>query len=1026
MPAQRVRTGEGPCALAALALLACHTPNAWTPLREDLDFDHDRDTPFALTGRHEQANCRGCHLDLRFDQPDVAPDACASCHLDVHRGQLGADCQQCHSTQDFHLVKATEVHARTGFPLTGTHLQLACEACHAESIDGAFAPLPTECFACHAADYEATTNSLVNHVAAGFPTNCDACHGTLTFTTGAGFDHASVSGGFSLVGAHSLLQCSACHAVPSLDPLWDPTSQEDCFTCHQDDFQAAPGHVASGFPTTCQTCHSTTSFQGATVDHAALSGGFVLVGAHLTLPCAACHSEGDFGVPFDPANQEDCYACHASDYQSAPGHDEANFPTTCQTCHSTVTFEGASFDHQAITGFPLLGAHATVPCTACHSGPDFEPTWNPSSAEDCFTCHAEDHQAAHPSFPTTCQTCHNTTSFQGATFDHAANTGFPLIGVHDAIDCSSCHTGPDFQPIWNPSSPDDCFTCHAEDYQNAPGHVASSFPTTCQTCHPTTAWEDATFDHAAITGFPLVGTHNALPCTACHAGPDFEPIWNPSSSEDCYTCHQDDYQNAPGHVASNFPTTCQTCHPTTTWGDATFDHQAITGFPLLGAHNALPCTACHAGPDFEPIWNPASAEDCYTCHVDEYQNAPGHASAPFPTTCTTCHSTVSWEGASFDHQAATGFPLLGAHNTLECTACHRMPDFEPIWNPSSAEDCYTCHQDDYTREHPNPTFPTTCLECHTTSTFGNPTFDHQARTGFPLVGAHAVLACASCHTVPDYQPTYNPAGPEDCYTCHQDDYQNAPGHASAPFPTTCLTCHSTSSWEGASFDHAAQTGFPLVGAHQTLQCTACHRMPDFEPIWNPSGPDDCYTCHLDEYQTAPGHDEAPFPTTCATCHNTNTWEGASFDHQAVTGFPLIGAHVSLPCSACHVGPDFEPIWNPSSAEDCYTCHQDDYTREHTGTGFPTTCLTCHNTNTWQGAQFNHDPFFPIYSGRHQGVWNSCQDCHTQPGNFQVFSCFACHPRGEMDDEHEDVGGYVYESNACYNCHPDGEERNALR
>jgi hypothetical protein len=29
---------------------------------------------------------------------------------------------------------------------------------------------------------------------------------------------------------------------------------------------------------------------------------------------------------------------------------------------------------------------------------------------------------------------------------------------------------------------------------------------------------------------------------------------------------------------------------------------------------------------------------------------------------------------------------------------------------------------------------------------------------------------------------------------------------------------------------------------------------------------------------------------------------------------------------------------------------------------------------------------------------------------------------DMDDEHEDVGGYVYESNACFSCHPDGEDK----
>jgi hypothetical protein len=27
----------------------------------------------------------------------------------------------------------------------------------------------------------------------------------------------------------------------------------------------------------------------------------------------------------------------------------------------------------------------------------------------------------------------------------------------------------------------------------------------------------------------------------------------------------------------------------------------------------------------------------------------------------------------------------------------------------------------------------------------------------------------------------------------------------------------------------------------------------------------------------------------------------------------------------------------------------------------------------------------------------------------------------MDNEHDEVSGYVYESNACYSCHPDGED-----
>src|SRR5690606_15143164 len=110
---------------------ACHTPNAWTPLHDPLLFDHSEETRFVMTGKHEQLACASCHLDLRFDQPNFTADECASCHLDVHRGQLGDACQDCHNTQNFHLLNGQLIHAQTAFPLTGAHLQITCESCHA-------------------------------------------------------------------------------------------------------------------------------------------------------------------------------------------------------------------------------------------------------------------------------------------------------------------------------------------------------------------------------------------------------------------------------------------------------------------------------------------------------------------------------------------------------------------------------------------------------------------------------------------------------------------------------------------------------------------------------------------------------------------------------------------------------------------------------------------------------------------------------------------------------------------------------
>lgn len=704
-------TSANPHGDIAIPCQACHTPDAWTPLRDTLDFDHSEQTRFAMTGRHRDAECASCHLDLRFDRPDLTADDCASCHLDVHRAQLGDDCATCHNTQDFHLTNGELIHAQTAFPLTGAHLQIACESCHADDADGLFAPLDTDCFACHAADYQSAAS--IDHVAAGFSTDCEACHSTLAFSSAGGFNHVEASGGFALVGTHAEVSCESCHAVPGFEPI------------------------------------------------------------------------------FDAADQNDCYACHAADYENAESldHVAADFPTDCQQCHTVTVWQNATFDHVEVSdGFALVGAHEALACQSCHIGPDFEVPEEPAGQNDCVACHAPEHEDEHPDFPTDCLQCHN------------VNT-----------------------------------------------------------------WEDATFDHAT----------------------------------------------------------------------------ASEGFDLVGAHDALPCSSCHVGNDFEVIFDADGQNDCYACHAEEHEDEhPG-----FPTDCLQCHTVETWDDADFDHAAlADGFALVGVHVSLECSSCHVGPDFEPIFDAEGQNDCYACHAEDHEDEH-------------------------------------------------------------------------------ASFPTDCLQCHTVDTWDDADFDHVeVSDGFDLVGAHEILDCASCHIGPDFEVIFDAEGQNDCYACHASEHED----EHADFPTDCLQCHTVNTWDGAEFDHGAQTDFDLVGAHVSLPCSSCHVGPDFELIFEPSGQNDCVACHQAEHEDEHPG--FPTDCLQCHNVNTWAGATFEHDQYFPIYSGKHEGEWNSCQNCHTAPGNYEVFSCITCHEhnREEMDDEHEDVGGYVYESNACLACHPDGEDRTPPR
>jgi hypothetical protein len=702
-----------------------------------------------------------------------------------------------------------------------------------------------------------------------------------------------------------------------------------CFACHADDYHAtasaAVDHAAAGFPTACETCHNTVSFggDGAAFDHAAASGGFQLVGAHAALPCSACHAAGDLAPLFEASGQDDCYGCHQADYEGTAtsagvDHAAAGFSRACQECHSAQTWEGASFDHEAATGFALLGAHRDAACETCHSGPGFTVPADPGGPGDCLACHADDHEAAHPGFPTDCQECHTTEAFLPASFDHGAvSDGFDLLGAHAALPCEACHTGPDFEPVWTPAGDDDCLTCHTEDHAEA----HPSFPTTCLDCHTAESFADGTFDHSAATDFDLLGAHVTLDCAACHTLPDFGLIGTPSSQDDCAACHAEDHQAAH----SNFPTTCLDCHTTDSFAGATFDHGDATGFPLFGVHQTLDCALCHSTPDFTPLFDPNGPDDCFTCHADDHEQA--HAA--FPTTCLDCHQPDTWDGATFDHADATGFPLVGAHVSLDCAACHTLPDFGLINTPSGPDDCYACHEDDYEQAHSN--FPLTCLDCHTTDSFADPTFDHNTATGFQLLGAHVTLDCAACHTIPDFGLIYTPSGQDDCFACHEDDHQGA--HSN--FPTTCLDCHTVNTFQGATFDHGDATGFPLFGIHEALDCAACHSLPDFTPLYSPSGPTDCYACHEDDHQAA----HPPFPTTCLDCHRANTWDGATFDHQQATGFPLFGVHQALDCSACHSLPDFTPLFDPSGPDDCFECHEDDHTEAHPSSPPPASTAT---------------------------------------------------------------------------------------
>jgi len=290
-------------------------------------------------------------------------------------------------------------------------------------------------------------------------------------------------------------------------------------------------------------------------------------------------------------------------------------------------------------------------------------------------------------------------------------------------------------------------------------------------------------------------------------------------------------------------------------------------------------------------------------------------------------------------------------------------------------------------------------------------FDHNT-TNLPLLGQHVSISCRLCHP----SLVFSDAG-TNCIDCHTDMHNQTVGH-------DCGRCHNPESWIVNNITDIHRFGrFPLLGAHVMADCEDCHPSASllrFEPLRI-----ECFDCHMEDYvaTTDPNHVLGNISTDCIECHlmDAFTWSGGGFTHFF---FPLNEGHAISDCNRCHTGNDFSDI-----SSDCISCHQPDYTAttnpDHVTTGLPTDCQLCHTTLPgWTPADFRiHDAqYFPIYSGRHRDEWTTCADCHTNTGNYAVFSCIDCHEhnRTDMDDKHSGEADYLYNSISCLECHPSGE------
>ena len=638
-PAPQRQTTRSPHGPLAIPCENCHTAAGWRPIRAVPEFDHNK-TAYPLRGMHEKVQCTQCHAKPVFT--DVGK-LCQDCHADIHQRKMGTDCAQCHSVQGWNIAVQKVKDHQNRFPLLGAHAAVQCEDCHKSAAVGQFQGLSTACVSCHLKDYQKTTNP--NHVSSQFATTCESCHSSFDSWLGATFNHGAPPINFPLTLGHANVPCASCHVNGNYSLQIAPT---DCGNsgCHLTTWRQTnnPVHSTAGpaFAVgNCASCHTTKGWDSASFDHSVT--GFTLTGAHASptpTPCASCHVSNNYTL-----NSTDCMGCHLAAWQSTPtfggsvpDHIKAGFPSTasaCSTCHPITRWADGKFDHNAF-GFPLTNSHALVAnggkvasCASCHIGNNYSLN---IAATDCGNagCHLTTWQttnnpvhpkAGAPFAAANCSTCHNTISWNTATFDHSA-TGWPLSGSHQmapagkVVACTDCHVGNNYTFT---AANTDCMGCHLAAWQstatlggNVPNHITAGFPSSqCATCHDTLLWADGKFDHSA-TGWPLQGAHVTTPCASCHLGANAFALT--SASTDCYGCHQAAWQSTvtlggavPNHVAALYPTTCLTCHitwVTTGWLGATFNH---TWFRI--PHNGSVCSDCHL------VSTDYATFSCINCHT---------------------------------------------------------------------------------------------------------------------------------------------------------------------------------------------------------------------------------------------------------------------------------------------------------------------------------------------------------------------------------------------------------------------------
>jgi hypothetical protein len=624
-----------------------------------------------------------------------------------------------------------------------------------------------------------------------------------------------------------------------------------------------------------------------------------------------------------------CASCHQSD---APSFRQFE----CVKCHN---HEQANTDrlHTGMKDY----VYASPQCLSCH----------PSGSKVAFN---------HTGITSGCAQCHD----QGKP-----NAALPVPGfTHpetNGLDCSSCHK----TNAWKPATFDHtgitngCAKCHdvGGTYPALPVPGFTHPPTNgldCSSCHKTTAWKPATFDHTGITSgcakcHDVGGTYPALPV------PGF--THPPMNGADCSNCHNTtDWKTAAGAPAGK-----KRDPKADVMVNALIPTYAGTGISSLTPRTEqLPMSMDHGSQDVAQ----AALAACANCHPNSAAGnyVPGYLHAPLatlgksdptitqPKTCASCHSDavpIGFVGPTaskrtppsgpMKHDAVTwanGKPTTTALVSKECGLCHASS------TGGSGENWATGKAGGTTAYHVPLTVagqaqPSSCVDCHANSTSTGTTNSNTPTSA--QTGSSTGIAAG---TMAQFTHADGNVSGRDCNLCHT---QNGPSTQAGV---------QGKEWQQAKFHGVFTSGQnPPVLDKASGRCSNCHiaEKPgaaytayDHGALSNTPGSDDCASCHI-------------FPGT-GTLASPN-WKGAAGvpPFIVVGGFPIPQPPATAPTTQAGINNLPHPTVATGTA--CTACHQtaaggkQATGYDHKSTLINTNCNSCHEAGSnlvgtkWSGA-----------------------------------------------------------------------------